>query len=139
MRIHKGTGRDEDHTRMMSAHMYQDWPHIRTIVHPSESCTRFFFLQDCKIGFLYRGVGQTRMMEIVKKPSGLPRPVRITPTVRITSIIPKTDFLLEISNYFFTKDLAQLPSLLLYLIRTLKLELGGLKLKKLQKYSEKQF
>ena len=78
-------------------------------------------------------------MEIVKNPSELPRPVRITPTVRITQIVHKTVFSFEVPNYCFTKDLAQLPSLLLYLILTLKLELGGLKLKKLQKYSEKQF
>ena len=88
---------------------------------------------------LYRGVGQTRTMEIVKKPSELPRPVRITPTIRITQIVPKTDFSFEISNYFFTKDLVQLPNLLLYLILSLKFELGGLKLKKIQKYNEKGF
>ena len=51
----------------------------------------------------YRGVGQTRMIEIVKKPSELPRPVRITPTVWITQIVPKTDFPFEIANYFLQK------------------------------------
>ena len=60
----------------------------------------------------YRGVGQTRTMEIVEKLFGLPLPVRITPTVRITPNVPKTDFLFEISNYFFTKELSQLPHLL---------------------------
>ena len=56
-----------------------------------------------------------------------------------SQIVRKTVFSFEVPNYCFTKDLAQLPSLLLYLTLTLKLELGGLKLKKLQKYSEKQF
>ena len=45
-------------------------------------------------------------MEIIEKPSELPRLIRITPTIRITQIVPKTDFSFEIPNYFFTKDLA---------------------------------
>ena len=42
-------------------------------------------------------------MEIVEKPSELPRPVRITPTIRITQIVPKTDFSFEIPYYFLQK------------------------------------
>ena len=48
----------------------------------------------------YRGVGRTRTMEIVKKPSGLPQSYQ------------KSIFSFEIPNYFSTKDLAQLPRLL---------------------------
>ena len=61
-------------------------------------------------------------MEMVEKLFGLPLPVRITPTVRITPNVPKTDFLFEIFNYFFTKELSELPNILLYLFYTLKLD-----------------
>ena len=53
----------------------------------------------------YRGVGQTRTMEIGKKPSGLPRLVRITPTVWITEIVPKTDFSFDIPDNFFLQKI----------------------------------
>ena len=69
------------------------------------------------------------MMEIAKKPSGLPRPVRITPTVRINQILSKT-FSIEIPRYFLTNDLGQLPHLAYYLFSKSKLDLADLELKK---------
>ena len=88
------------------------------------------------LGLNYRGVGQTRTMEIAKKPSGLPRLVRITPTVRITRIAQKTDFFDRNCNLFFYKKLSTDSAPSIILIRFGKLDFGGLELKKVQKYSK---
>ena len=64
----------------------------------------------------YTGVGQTRTMEIVEKLFGLPLPVRITPTVRITPNVAKTGFFIRNLKLFFYKRTITASSSTLILI-----------------------
>ena len=76
----------------------------------------------------YRGVQRIRTMKIVKKPSGLPRLVRITPTIRITQIVPKTDSYIRNSKLFFYKRPNRASASSLILILFVKFDLGGIEL-----------